>query len=88
MNKQLIYIVEDDEGIREVYEGAAGDEYDVETFDSGAGFFARLREKKPDLIILDIMLPDVDGRFPSSSSAPKATKSVLSKVSTKAPTGT
>ncbi len=61
MNKQLIYIVEDDEGIREVYEGAAGDEYDVETFDSGAGFFARLREKKPDLIILDIMLPDMDG---------------------------
>lgn len=61
MNKQLIYVVEDDEGIREVYEGAFEQDYELRMFESGATFFRAFDEHKPDLILLDIMLPDMDG---------------------------
>lgn len=60
-NLPLIYIVEDDEGIREVYEGAFEDSYNTTSFESGADFFKAFDIKRPDLIILDIMLPDMDG---------------------------
>ncbi len=59
--KELIYIVEDDEGIREVYEGAFDGVYEVKTFENGKDFFACFESKRPDLVILDIMLPDMDG---------------------------
>lgn len=61
MEKQLIYIVEDDEGIREVYEGAFDGLYDVRSFACGADFFTDFRAKRPSLVILDVMLPDMDG---------------------------
>ena len=35
----LIYIVEDDEGIQEVYEGAFEDVYETKIFSNGAEFF-------------------------------------------------
>lgn len=60
-NSALIYIVEDDEGIQEVYEGAFEGIYNIRIFDSGAAFFDAYFKEKPDLIILDIMLPDMDG---------------------------
>lgn len=59
--KELIYIVEDDEGIREVYDGAFDGVYRTEMFENGADFFARFRDCRPDLVLLDIMLPDMDG---------------------------
>lgn len=59
--KELIYIVEDDEGIRELYEGAFDGLYETEMFENGTDFFARFDKARPDLIILDIMLPDMDG---------------------------
>lgn len=58
----LIYIVEDDENIREIEMFAlknAG--YEVQGFDCAAAFFARVKEKLPALVLLDIMLPDEDG---------------------------
>lgn len=58
----LIYIVEDDENIREIEMFAlknAG--YEVQGFDCASAFYARLKEKTPALILLDIMLPDEDG---------------------------
>ncbi len=61
MYKPKIYIVEDDEGIREVYEGAFYDEYDIKMFESGEEFFKTFLTESADLIILDIMLPDMDG---------------------------
>ena len=57
----LIYVVEDDEGIQEVYEGAFEDEYLVKIFSSGKEFFEVFEKVKPSIIILDIMLPDMDG---------------------------
>lgn len=57
----LIYVVEDDEGIQEVYRDAFEDEYDMELFSCGGEFFDRLAQRRPDLVLLDIMLPDMDG---------------------------
>lgn len=37
----MIYIVEDDEGIQEVYEGAFEGLYDVEIFGDAKSFFCR-----------------------------------------------
>ncbi len=58
----LIYIVEDDENIREIEMFAlknAG--YEVQGFDCAASFFAKLNDRIPALVLLDIMLPDEDG---------------------------
>jgi len=57
----LIYVVEDDEGIQEVYEGALEDAYNVRLFSCGKDFFEAFGISRPDIIILDIMLPDMDG---------------------------
>lgn len=59
--KELIYIVEDDEGMQEVYEGAFEESYDTRIFDNGKDFLEVFNIKKPDLVILDIMLPEMDG---------------------------
>ena len=59
--KELIYIVEDDEGMQEVYEGTFEDTYDTKIFENGKDFFDVFNVKKPDLVILDIMLPIMDG---------------------------
>ena len=57
-----IYIVEDDINIREIESYALKNSgYDIEEFESGKEFFKRLEEQKPELILLDIMLPDEDG---------------------------
>lgn len=56
-----IYIVEDDEGIGEVYEGAFDGIYHTQLFLSGKEFFDAFSKARPNLIILDIMLPDMDG---------------------------
>ena len=60
-NNTMIYVVEDDEGIQEVYEGAFENEYLVKLFSSGKDFFEMFNKVRPDIIILDIMLPDMDG---------------------------
>ena len=59
--KELIYIVEDDEGMQEVYEGAFEEYYETRIFDNGIDFLNAFKEKRPDLVILDIMLPEMDG---------------------------
>ncbi len=59
--KELIYIVEDDEGMQEVYEGAFEENYETKIFENGKDFFDVFNVKKPDLVILDIMLPITDG---------------------------
>ncbi|MDD6043140.1 MAG: response regulator transcription factor [Eubacteriaceae bacterium] len=58
----LIYIVEDDASIREIETIALkNSNYMVQAFDRAATFYEKLEEIIPDLIILDIMLPDEDG---------------------------
>lgn len=58
----LIYIVEDDKNIREIEAIALKNSgYEVEEFEFAAEFYKALEKKEPDLLLLDIMLPDADG---------------------------
>lgn len=58
----LIFIVEDDESIREIESIALKNSgYDVISFENANTFYKKIEETRPDLLILDIMLPDSDG---------------------------
>lgn len=58
----LIYIVEDDTNIREIESFALKNSgYQIQDFGNAKEFFRAVKEKKPDLVLLDIMLPDEDG---------------------------
>lgn len=58
----LIYILEDDENIREIESYTLRTNgFEVKDFELPQAFYNALASKKPDLIILDIMLPGEDG---------------------------
>ena len=58
----MIYIVEDDASIRELEQYALQtNDYEVEGFADGRTFWAAVHSRLPDLVILDMMLPDEDG---------------------------
>ena len=58
----LIYIVEDDESIREIETIALKNSgHMVGAFGSSKEFFKKLDEILPDLVLLDVMLPDESG---------------------------
>lgn len=58
----MIYCVEDDAGIRElVVYTLQNTGMEARGLEDGGALFAALREKKPQLILLDIMLPGEDG---------------------------
>ena len=58
----MIFCVEDDNSVRElmIYTlNTAG--FEARGFSGGKGMFAALKEEMPELIMLDIMLPEEDG---------------------------
>ena len=58
----LIYAVEDDKNILEIEMFALKNSgYQVEGFECARDFYKKLEEKQPDLVLLDIMLPEEDG---------------------------
>lgn len=60
----LIYIVEDDESIREIETIALKNSgHDVYSFGTAKSFYQQIEKILPDLIILDLMLPDEDGNM-------------------------
>lgn len=61
-NSQLVYIVEDDTSIRELEMYALKNaNFSVMGFEDGASFLKELDKRIPDIILLDIMLPQGDG---------------------------
>lgn len=58
----MIYCVEDDQSIRElVIYALKSQQIETSGFATGAELFDAISKKSPDLILLDIMLPDMDG---------------------------
>ena len=58
----LVYIVEDDRNIREIQHYALKNSgFDVQGFECGKELYQALEKKIPNLILLDIMLPEEDG---------------------------
>jgi two-component system alkaline phosphatase synthesis response regulator PhoP len=59
---QKIFIVEDDDNIRELVAYALSQAgFEVSCFTDGMAFNNALRNQRPDLVLLDIMLPGKDG---------------------------
>ena len=58
----MIWCVEDDASIRdiEVYT-LSSTGFEARGFDDGVSFWSALQAEKPDLVVLDVMLPGVDG---------------------------
>ena len=58
----MIYVVEDDRDISEIESFALKNSgYDVQVYENGADFYRAVRERVPCLVLLDIMLPHMDG---------------------------
>lgn len=61
-NTPLIYVVDDDPGIRDsLAEYLGGQGFQVASADGGAALDALLDEARPDLLVLDLMMPGEDG---------------------------
>ncbi|MBH0020397.1 response regulator [Pseudoalteromonas sp. SWXJ133] len=62
MTSQKILVIEDEENIAEVLIAYAKQQnYETEHFNSGKGVVSFVKQNAVDLILLDLMLPDVDG---------------------------
>ncbi|MBQ3559893.1 MAG: response regulator transcription factor [Agathobacter sp.] len=58
----IIYIVEDDSNIREIETIALKNSgYQVQAFETAKEFYRKVEERVPDLVLLDVMLPDESG---------------------------
>lgn len=62
MSQEKIWVVEDEEDLLAlIYYNFVKEAYDVRGFGSGEEMFAALAVEQPDLILLDLMLPGIDG---------------------------
>ena len=60
--RKKILVVEDEEGLRALYEEELREEgYDIFTAKNGKEGIAVLEKEKPDLVVLDIVMPKMDG---------------------------
>lgn len=60
--KNIIYIVEDDQSISDLYKLAFdNNEFEVKCFSTAESFFEELDNSRCDLILMDLMLPGMDG---------------------------
>lgn len=59
--KKLIYIVEDEPDLRDALVYNFQNDFKVKSFGNGEACLDKIKKKKPDLIVLDIMLPGMTG---------------------------
>lgn len=63
MAKKTIMVVDDEESLRELLSAILSEEdYDVITAVDGKDCLNKLKESKPDLVLLDMMMPGISGR--------------------------
>lgn len=56
-----VVLIEDDSDYRLVLENMLSKDFEVVALESGDGFLEELDSVRPDLVILDVMLPGADG---------------------------
>jgi len=62
MNEKLIYVVDDEQNIRDlIKEYLINSGFKVETFQSGIEVLEAFKQTPADMLILDIMMPEMDG---------------------------
>jgi len=62
MDKKLIYIADDEVNICNIIESfLVKDGFEVETFSDGGSIFQAFEKKPADMLIIDIMMPEIDG---------------------------
>ena len=60
--QQTIWVVDDDSELRQLLSTYLSEQgYEVRTLNDGKQFTARLEFQRPDLVVLDLMMPVVDG---------------------------
>lgn len=60
--KYIIYAVDDDESIRDLYKYTFEPlDYDIHTFNSAEDMFRALKDIQPHIVLMDVMLPGMDG---------------------------
>jgi CheY-like chemotaxis protein len=60
--RAAVLVVDDEASLRDVLaEALESDGYDVVKAGNGAEALARLRERRPDVVVLDLMMPVLDG---------------------------
>ena len=62
MQLSKILLVDDDENIRTIALLSLEDDYQVEVATSGLTAIQMAQKNKPDLILLDVMMPGIDGK--------------------------
>ena len=61
MTKSKLWVIDDEESIREICKSALEDSFNIETFPNGSEALLALNSDKPDLIITDIKMPGLSG---------------------------
>ena len=63
MQRRRVLVIDDEDDIREIAEATLEltENWEVLTAKSGAGGIAAARNARPDAILLDVMMPDMDG---------------------------
>jgi DNA-binding NtrC family response regulator len=56
-----VLIVEDHEGVRELFRAVLEEQYCIREAASGAALLDALEQEQPDVVLLDLRLPDADG---------------------------